>query len=111
MPPVPGQPPPGPAPEPQPGLAPSPEASTLALEFDAASWVEVRDASGRLLLTGEQPAASRQEVSGALPFSVQLGNASGVRLNLNGAAFPIPEGTADPVTNVARFAVGLPSTE
>lgn len=82
---------------------PNPPANVLALEFADPSWVEVRDRSGRLLYTGEQSAASRQEITGEAPFSIALGNAAGVRVTLDGAAFPVPPGAQADGSNVARF--------
>jgi len=107
----PGEVPPVAEPETAPAVAPvvpaalpavSP-ASVLVLEFGEPSWVEVRDRTGRLLLTGEQAAASRQELTGEAPFSVALGNVAGVRVTLDGAVFPVPPGATAPGSNVARF--------
>jgi cytoskeleton protein RodZ len=86
---------------------PVPEASTaaagkLVLEFEEASWVEISDRSGRLLF-GEQPAGSRQVLSGQPPFSVALGNAPGVRLSVDGQPWPVPDDARSAGSKVARF--------
>lgn len=88
---------------PPPSAPEAPSANVLVLEFSEPSWVEVRDRSGRLLYTGEQSAASRQDVTGEAPFSVALGNVAGVRVTLDGTAFPIPAGAVAAGGNVARF--------
>lgn len=56
----------------------------LVMRFPAESWIEVRDASGSVLVTGTQPAGSVREVSGDLPLSLVIGNASGVTVTWRG---------------------------
>ena len=57
----------------------------LVMRFPAESWIEVRDASGSVLITGTQPAGSVREVSGDLPLSLVIGNASGVTVTWRGS--------------------------
>jgi cytoskeleton protein RodZ len=64
-------------------------AAQLALQFKAASWVEVYDARGRRLLHGVEAADSARTLAGAAPLRVVLGNAPGVALQLNGQAVPL----------------------
>ena len=66
---------------PAPVSAPGP---TLTLRFSAASWVQVADAHGKVLLDGLQPPGGMRSVSGAAPLRVVLGNAPGVALEVNG---------------------------
>ena len=80
------------------------EAGRLVLEFEQASWVEISDSSGRLL-SGEQPAGSRQVLSGQPPFSVALGNAPGVRLSVDGQPWPVPDDARAAGSKVARFRI------
>jgi cytoskeleton protein RodZ len=80
------------------------EAGKLVLEFEESSWVEISDSSGRLL-SGEQPPGSRQVLSGQPPFSVALGNASGVRLSVDGEPWPVPEDARAAGSRVARFRI------
>lgn len=80
------------------------EAGKLVLEFEEASWAEISDRSGRLL-SGEQPAGSRQVLSGQPPFSVALGNAPGVRLSVDGQPWPVPEDARAAGSKVARFRI------
>ena len=56
----------------------------IHLVFDVASWVEVRDASGRIIFSKLNPAGSEQFVSGVAPFSLVIGNAHSVRLFYQG---------------------------
>ncbi len=87
--------------------APPAATGTLLLEFAEASWVDISDSSGRLL-SGEQPAGSRQVLSGEPPYTVALGNAPGVRLTIDGQPWPVPENARAPGSNVARFRIELP---
>ena len=54
------------------------------LAFDGASWVEIRDASGRIVFSRLSQAGSETHVSGAAPFSLVIGNARAVRLYYEG---------------------------
>lgn len=66
--------------------APTSTSSTLKLSFERESWVEIRDAAGKVLLTGTQPAGSERQLSGERPLSLVIGNASYVRLERDGQA-------------------------
>jgi cytoskeleton protein RodZ len=55
-------------------------AHTLVFDFDDVSWLEVKDASQRIVLTGEFPKGTRQVVNGRPPFQLWIGKAAGVRL-------------------------------
>lgn len=57
---------------------------SLLLEFGDESWVEIKDASGRMLLRQLKPAGSRAELDGQPPFDLLIGNAAQVRLSYNG---------------------------
>jgi cytoskeleton protein RodZ len=57
----------------------------IELEFDQISWVEVKQANGRILLSQLNPAGSRQSIEGVPPFEVVIGNAANVRLKYNDA--------------------------
>lgn len=56
----------------------------LQLEFGADSWVEIRDATGRMLHRQLDTAGSSIEVRGEPPFDVVVGNAAQVRMTYNG---------------------------
>jgi cytoskeleton protein RodZ len=58
--------------------------AVLAFSFAPPSWVEVRDRSGRIVLSRINPAGSQQEVAGEPPFTLVIGNASHVSLQYKG---------------------------
>lgn len=88
----------------QPQGVPAPEAvpatSRIVLRFDAESWVEIRDASGKVLLSQLNPAGTEKVVQGTPPFSVVVGNAQHVQLTYDGQAFDLAPHTR---VEVARF--------
>lgn len=51
--------------------------------FDRESWVEIQDRNGRVIFSRLNPAGTEQMVSGQPPFTLVVGNASGVRLSYN----------------------------
>lgn len=55
----------------------------IALQFDRESWVEIRQANGKTLLSQLNPGGSRQVVEGVPPFIVTIGNAPNVHLSYN----------------------------
>ena len=57
--------------------------ATLKLRFKGRSWVEIRDARGKVLLTGLNDAGSETAVSGVPPFKVVVGNAPEVQMFYN----------------------------
>ena len=59
----------------------------LSLSFEEDSWVEVRDANGKLLIHGLRDAGFTTRVSGRPPFQVFLGNAPGVLIEFNNQRF------------------------
>lgn len=67
----------------EPGAAAARPADTrqLVFAFQDKSWVEVTDASGQIILSGENGAGARQAVSGKPPFQVVIGNAPKVELH------------------------------
>lgn len=78
----------------------------LLLNFSITSWARVDDASGKTLLNGLVRAGEKQELKGGAPFTVFLGNAPGVRVELNGKPVDLTKYIADNKT--ARFT--LPAT-
>ena len=69
--------------------AAAPATGRIVLHFDAESWVEVRDASGKMLLSQLNPAGSAKIVQGTPPFSVVVGNAQHVQLTYDGQPFDL----------------------
>jgi cytoskeleton protein RodZ len=57
----------------------------IQLEFDQISWVEIKQANGKILLSQLNPAGSKQSIEGVPPFEVVIGNAANVRLKYNDA--------------------------
>ncbi|MBI5862281.1 MAG: helix-turn-helix domain-containing protein [Rhodocyclales bacterium] len=55
-------------------------ASGLRVELTDRSWIEVRDATQTVVLSGEFPAGTRQNVAGKPPFQIWIGKAAGVRV-------------------------------
>ena len=78
------------------------DGSVLKFRFKGASWVEIRDARGRILLSRLNPAGTEAEVSGRAPFNVIIGNAPEVRLLYNDHEFDLEPHTK---VAVARFTV------
>jgi cytoskeleton protein RodZ len=72
-----------------PAAAPPPATDHIVLNFDAESWVEIRDGTGRVLMSQLNPAGSEKEVRGIPPFSVVIGNAQHVRLTYDDKPFDL----------------------
>lgn len=60
---------------------------TVMFQFDASSWVDLRDADGKRLLYEHINQGRQVSVKGKPPFSVFLGNAEGVRVEYDGKPF------------------------
>jgi cytoskeleton protein RodZ len=58
-------------------------AKRIELSFNRESWVEIRDAEGRIVFSQLNPPGTRRQVEGVAPFSLVIGNAHGVRLRYN----------------------------
>ncbi|HMA30456.1 MAG TPA: RodZ domain-containing protein [Casimicrobiaceae bacterium] len=107
---------PGPTQSPQPAASAAQEAGTtaggtpspgageapLVLAFKGRSWVEVRDASGRVVLQSTEDAGAIRTVAGTPPLQLALGNAAQVDVTFRG--HPVDLG---PYTrgNVARLSL------
>ena len=57
-----------------------PDMRQLVLTFSDKSWVEIKDGSQRVVLSGEFPGGDRQVASGKPPFQLWVGRASAVRV-------------------------------
>ncbi len=62
---------------------------SLTFTFVQDSWVEVRDSHGHRLLRQLNAAGTQQKVSGPPPLSLVIGNAGGVRLQINNKMFDL----------------------
>jgi cytoskeleton protein RodZ len=78
----------------------SPLPGGLRVEFDDRSWVEIRDATQKIVFVGEYPAGTRQNVEGKAPFQVWIGRASAVRLFMGERSVDLKPHTRE---EVARF--------
>ena len=95
------------SPEPKPEssvqrVASTSSGGTLKLRFKGKSWVEIKDAGGRVILTGLNDPGSEAEVSGKPPFRVIVGNAPDVQLFVNDREFNLAPHIREAV---ARFTV------
>lgn len=59
---------------------PGPDFRQLIFVFEEKSWVEVKDATQRVIFAQNNEAGTRQVVNGKPPFSLVIGNASHVQL-------------------------------
>jgi cytoskeleton protein RodZ len=81
---------------------PAPGDRRLHFRFKGESWVEVRDASGKVVFRQLNPAGSEASANGRPPLHVVVGNANEVELDKDGEPVefkPLPD------TDVARFKV------
>ena len=76
--------------------------ATLRLTFSGTSWVEVRDANGRLVLQMTGGPGMTQNVSAAPPLELALGNAPNVAVTFRGQLLDLAPYTRG---NVARVAL------
>ena len=67
----------GPAPRDE---EPAPGERQVHLVFEQASWVEIRDRSGKAIFSRLNAPGTEQRVNGRPPLAVVVGNAHGVRL-------------------------------
>ena len=74
--------------------------NALQVKAIAASWVEVQDARGTVLLARSVQAGESLAVEGVLPLRLTIGNASATQLSFRGAAVDLAPNTRD---NVARM--------
>lgn len=79
-----------------------PAARQLQFAFSGASWVEVRDGTGRMLMSQNNLAGTRQAVIGHPPFQVVVGNAPQVKLQYGDAEVDLTPHTR---AEVARFSL------
>lgn len=67
-------------------MTPAAGQDVLGLVVTADSWVSVRDAKGRVLMSAVARAGESLSLAGVAPFAVNVGNAPGIALSLNGKA-------------------------
>lgn len=74
----------------------------LRVEFDGRSWIEIRDATQKVVLVGEYGAGTRHNVEGKSPFQVWIGRASSVRVFMGERSIDLKPHTRE---EVARFSL------
>ncbi|MDQ1314293.1 MAG: cytoskeleton protein RodZ [Pseudomonadota bacterium] len=74
--------------------------SVLHIEFGEESWVEIKDASGRMLHRQLNQPGTRVDIHGQPPFDVVIGNAAQARMTYNGRPIDLKPFTE---VTVARF--------
>ncbi|GAP38421.1 helix-turn-helix domain-containing protein [Piscinibacter sakaiensis] len=75
-------------------------AGPLQLRADAESWIEVKDAGERVLLSRSLQPGETVTLDGALPMRVKIGNAAVTEVRFRGAVVDIAPMTAE---NIARL--------
>ena len=98
--PEPAKPPPEPAKPIARPVASSEPDGVLKFRFMGKSWVEIRDARGKVLMTGLNDPGSETEVSGKPPFKVVVGNAAEVRMFFNDREFNLEPHMREAVARV-----------
>lgn len=58
--------------------------ATLTFEFSDRSWLEVKDANGQTLVTGEFPGGQTQTITGKPPYQLWVGKVSAVKVSYGG---------------------------
>lgn len=92
-----------PAPESEPTQA-GPADGTLHLRFTQRSWIDVRDANNKSMLTGIVPADSERIIDkGTPPYKIALGYAPGVEVYVGDQRIDLADKTKS--DNTARFTV------
>lgn len=76
--------------------------SALVMSFSADCWVQVKDATGKVLVSDLRKAGQTINLSGKAPFSFILGAPQAVQLSINGEAMSLDE---FPKGRVARFSL------
>ena len=86
--------------EPAQAAAPNPDERQMLLSFSGVSWVEVRDASNRIIYSGNSTPDTRQSLRGRPPFQLVIGNAQAVKLRYEDRAIDLQPHTR---VDVARL--------
>jgi cytoskeleton protein RodZ len=93
------------------GVAPqsnSGQLDVISFVFTEECWLEVSDATGDALIADLEAAGSQLKLQGVAPFEVKLGNAPGVKIELNGDKVDVVPALG---TNVLSLKVGKPKSE
>ena len=85
---------------PTPVDVPTPPPSTLQLRTTQASWIEVQDAGGRLLISRVVEPGDTVDLDGSLPLRLRIGNATATQVTFRGQAVELARHTRE---NIARL--------
>jgi cytoskeleton protein RodZ len=85
---------------PAPAAAAAPSVPLLALAASEATWVEVVDARGQMLVSRTLQRGENVDLDGEPPLRLRIGNAAGLKLRLRGENVDLATST---VNNVARL--------
>ncbi len=82
---------PAPTPAPRGSLAPRLPAAAgkIGLQFTDTSWVEIRERSGRVVISQHYSAGQSTLIQGEPPFEIIVGNAAATRLSFDGKAIDL----------------------
>ncbi|MCO7233597.1 MULTISPECIES: RodZ domain-containing protein [unclassified Cobetia] len=83
--------------------APAADPRKLELTFNINSWTDIRDADGERLLRGNNEAGTSTTLEGKPPFTLTIGNASGVELRYMNEAVDLTRVTRG---SVAKLTLG-----
>lgn len=83
--------------------APAADPRKLELTFNINSWTDIRDADGKRLLRGNNEAGTSTTLEGKPPFTLTIGNASGVELRYMNEAVDLTRVTRG---SVAKLTLG-----
>lgn len=64
-------------------------APAVWLEFTASSWLEIKDADGKKLVSGQKTKGERIQLEGKAPYWIVLGNSRAVQLTVNGKPYDL----------------------
>jgi len=81
---------------------PVPPAPLLKIRFAGPSWVEVKDAEGKVLLSQHSVAGAEHVIEGTPPFYVVIGDTTKATVEVRGESYDLAQYTRQ---NVARFTV------
>jgi cytoskeleton protein RodZ len=81
---------------------PVPPAPLLKIRFAGPSWVEVKDAEGKVLLSQHSAAGAEHVIEGTPPFYVVIGDTTRATVEVRGESYDLAQYTRQ---NVARFTV------
>jgi hypothetical protein len=71
--------------------APPPGQVSVQLKFNADSWVEIFDGSGKAVVYDLGKAGTERALTAMAPLKVTLGNAPSVGIAINGRTVPTPK--------------------